>query len=67
MHARYDVLRSDGHFREKIEKNANKTFSRHHIFFSKTEQDDPFSLPDVKTRVESFEIGFEVGGDWSDS
>ena len=29
--------------------------------------DGRFSLSDVKTRVESFEIGFEVGGDWSDS
>ena len=26
-----------------------------------------FSLSDVKIRVESFEIGFKVGGDWSDS
>ena len=52
---------------KKIEKIRDMTIFKHHYFFSIGDHSDLLFETYVKTRVESFKTGFEVGGDWADS
>jgi len=61
------MMTSGEQFSEKFEKIRDMTIFKCHYFFSEADRSDLFFLTYVKTRVESFRIGFKVRGDQGDS